>query len=86
LRSADRGGGRTGIHRHHCGCWVPRIGGGGAGAVWLRDLDAMVAMARQIVETVELPVTVKTRIGWGPESPMPIVGLARRLENVGSPR
>jgi tRNA-dihydrouridine synthase len=28
-------------------------------------------------------VTVKTRIGWGPESDMPIVDLARRLEDVG---
>ena len=67
----------------NCGCWVPRVIGGGAGASWLRDPEAMVAMARQIVATVELPVTVKTRIGWGPESHMPIVDLARRLEDVG---
>ncbi len=67
----------------NCGCWVPRVVGGGAGAAWLRDPDAMVAMVRQIVATVELPVTVKTRIGWGPESHLPIVDLARRLEDVG---
>jgi nifR3 family TIM-barrel protein len=67
----------------NCGCWVPRVVGGGAGAAWLRDPDAMVAMARKIVEMVELPVTVKTRIGWGPESHMPIVDLARRLEDAG---
>src|SRR5215212_2104954 len=67
----------------NCGCWVPRIAGGGAGAAWLRDPAAMVAMARQIVASVELPVTVKTRIGWGPESHMPIVDLARRLEDAG---
>lgn len=67
----------------NCGCWVPRIVGSGAGAAWLRDPDAMVAMARRIVATVGLPVTVKTRIGWGPESHMPIVDLARRLEDAG---
>ncbi len=67
----------------NCGCWVPRVVGGGAGAAWLRDPDAMVAMARRIVAAVELPVTVKTRIGWGPESHMPIVDLARRLEDAG---
>jgi tRNA-dihydrouridine synthase B len=67
----------------NCGCWVPRIAARGAGAAWLRDPDAMIAMARRIVAAVQLPVTVKTRIGWGPESHMPIVDLARRLEDAG---
>ena len=67
----------------NCGCWVPRVTRGGAGAGWLRDPGAMVEMARRVVAAVDLPVTVKTRIGWGPESHMPIVDLARRLEDVG---
>lgn len=67
----------------NCGCWVPKIAGRGAGAAWLRDPTAMVEMAALIVKTVRLPVTVKTRIGWGPESEMPIVELAKRLEGVG---
>jgi nifR3 family TIM-barrel protein len=67
----------------NCGCWVPKIAGRGAGAGWLRDPAAMVAMARLVVERVSLPVTVKTRIGLGPESHMPIVDLARRLEDAG---
>lgn len=67
----------------NCGCWVPRVAARGAGAGWLRDPSAMVAMAQRVVAAVELPVTVKTRIGWGPESHMPIVDLARRLEDVG---
>jgi nifR3 family TIM-barrel protein len=67
----------------NCGCWVPKIAGRGAGAGWLRDPPAMVAMASLIVKNVALPVTVKTRIGYGPESHMPIVDLARRLEDVG---
>jgi tRNA-dihydrouridine synthase B len=67
----------------NCGCWIPAIAKRGAGAGWLRDPTAMVEMARQIVDAIDLPVTVKTRIGWGPESDMPIVDLARRLEDVG---
>ncbi len=67
----------------NCGCWVPKIARRGAGAGWLRDPDAMVAMAKMVVERVSLPVTVKTRIGYGPESHMPIVELARRLEDAG---
>jgi nifR3 family TIM-barrel protein len=76
----------------NCGCWVPKIAGRGAGAGWLRDPDAMVAMARMVVESVSLPVTVKTRIGYGPApgaapqaapGHMPIVDLARRLEDAG---
>jgi nifR3 family TIM-barrel protein len=67
----------------NCGCWVPRVAARGAGAAWLRDPDAMVAMARMVVQRVSLPVTLKTRIGLGPESHMPIVDLARRLEDAG---
>lgn len=67
----------------NCGCWVPKIAGRGAGAGWLRDPRAMVAMTRMVVESVSIPVTVKTRIGLGPESDMPIVDLARRLEDTG---
>ncbi len=67
----------------NCGCWVPKIAGRGAGAGWLREPEAMVAMARMVVQSVSVPVTVKTRIGLGPESHMPIVDLARRLEDAG---
>jgi len=67
----------------NCGCWVPKIAGRGAGAGWLRDPSAMVAMTKLVVERTSIPVTVKTRIGLGPESHMPIVDLARRLEDAG---
>jgi tRNA-dihydrouridine synthase B len=67
----------------NCGCWVPKIAGRGAGAGWLREPASMVEMAKKVVSSVSLPVTVKTRIGLGPESHMPIVDLARRLEDAG---
>ncbi|RLB50903.1 MAG: tRNA dihydrouridine synthase DusB [Deltaproteobacteria bacterium] len=67
----------------NCGCWVPKVARRGAGAGWLRDPAAMVEMAALVVRSVSLPVTVKTRIGYGTETEMPIVDLARRLEDVG---
>jgi len=67
----------------NCGCWVPKVTRAGAGASWLRAPDQMVAMARMVVDSVNLPVTVKTRIGWGDEAEMPIVDLTRRLEDAG---
>lgn len=68
----------------NCGCWVPKIAGRGAGAGWLRDPEKMVEMVKLVVSRVALPVTVKTRIGYGPESHMPIVDLARRLQDAGA--
>lgn len=67
----------------NCGCWVPKVARAGAGAGWLREPGAMVAMARLVAASVALPVTVKTRIGWGDEAAMPIADLARRLEDAG---
>ena len=67
----------------NCGCWVPKVARGGAGAAWLRAPEKMVEMAGRIVARVKLPVTVKTRIGWGDEETMPVVELAKRLEGVG---
>ena len=67
----------------NCGCWIPKIARRGAGAGWLKNPTAMVAMASRLVSAVSLPVTVKTRIGFGEEAEMPIVDLARRLEDAG---
>lgn len=67
----------------NCGCWVPKIAGRGAGAAWLRDPDRMVQMAAMLVKRIPLPLTVKTRIGWGKEPEMPILEVAKRLEDVG---
>lgn len=66
----------------NCGCWVPKIARRGAGSAWLRDVPAMAAMAARIVRATPLPVTVKTRIGWGDSPPRPDE-MARRIEDAG---
>lgn len=64
------------------GCPVRKIAGRGAGSGMMRDVPKMVEMTRQIVRAVNLPVTVKTRLGWD-EDCMNIEEIAVRLQDVG---
>ena len=64
------------------GCPVSKIAGRGAGSGMMRDPDKMVAITKAIVEAVQKPVTVKTRLGWDDNSKI-IVELAERLQDVG---
>ncbi|TAE25529.1 MAG: tRNA dihydrouridine synthase DusB [Candidatus Kapaibacterium sp.] len=63
----------------NCGCWVKNVVARSAGAALLREPDTMVKMAKALVDTVKLPVTVKTRLGWDKNSII-ITDLAKRLE------
>jgi len=64
------------------GCPVKKVAGRGAGAGILKDIEKMVRMTGEIVKSTDLPVTVKTRLGWD-EKHMPIVEVAERLQDVG---
>ena len=64
------------------GCPVKKVAGKGAGAGILQDIPKMVEMTREIVKSTNLPVTVKTRLGWNEESKF-IVEVAERLQDVG---
>ncbi len=64
------------------GCPVKKVTGKGAGAALLRDIPRMLEITEAVVKAVNLPVTVKTRLGWD-ESDKPIVDLAERLQDVG---
>ena len=64
------------------GCPVKKVAGKGAGAGILRDLPKMQAMTEEIVKQVDLPVTVKTRLGWDTDT-IQIVEVAKRLQDVG---
>ena len=46
------------------GCPVPKITKCDAGAKWLLDPDKIYEMVRAVVNAVDMPVTVKMRIGW----------------------
>ncbi len=64
------------------GCPVSKIAGRGAGSGMMRDPDKMVAITKAVVEAVDKPVTVKTRLGWDDDSKI-IVELAERLQDAG---
>ena len=64
------------------GCPVSKIAGRGAGSGMMREPDKMVAITKAVVEAVDKPVTVKTRLGWDENSKI-IVELAERLQDVG---
>jgi len=64
------------------GCPVKKIAGKGAGAGLLQNIPLMLEITRKIVDAVNIPVTVKTRLGWD-ETDKPIVELAKQLQDCG---
>ena len=86
-RMADRAAQLVGGHGAdfidiNFGCPVSKIAGRGAGSGMMREPDKMVAITKAVVEAVDTPVTVKTRLGWDDNSKI-IVELAERLQDVG---
>lgn len=64
------------------GCPVKKVACRGAGAGILRDLPKMQKMTAEIVKQVNLPVTVKTRLGWDAQT-IKIKEVAKRLQDAG---
>jgi nifR3 family TIM-barrel protein len=65
------------------GCPVPKIARKGGGSGLLRDPDLAARIVAAVAAAVEVPVTVKTRLGWCDGSADP-VGFARQLEAAGA--
>lgn len=66
----------------NCGCWVSNVALRGAGAGLLRDLPQMKEVVRRVISATDLPVTVKTRLGWD-QNNIQILEVARMLEDLG---
>ncbi len=64
------------------GCPVRKVVNKGGGAALLNDLPKMVKMTAAVVQATELPVTVKTRLGWNEQSKN-IVDIAEQLQDQG---
>lgn len=64
------------------GCPVKKVAGKGAGAGMLRDIPRMLEITAAVVKAVNIPVTVKTRLGWDHSSKI-IVELAEQLQDCG---
>ena len=64
------------------GCPVKKVTCKGGGAAILQDIPKMVKMTAAIVKSTNIPVTVKTRLGWDDNTKY-IVEVAERLQDVG---
>ena len=65
------------------GCPVNKITKKGGGSSLLRQPEVAEAIVKTVVEAVDVPVTVKTRIGWD-EGEINIIDFARRMEDRGA--
>ena len=64
------------------GCPVKKILQSHAGCYLMRDVDYAAKLAQAIVQSVQIPVTVKTRLGLD-ENHINVVELAQKLEEAG---
>lgn len=64
------------------GCPVKKVARKGCGAGMLQNIPKLLEITKSIVDAVNIPVTVKTRLGWD-ESSKCIVELAESLQDCG---
>jgi tRNA-dihydrouridine synthase B len=64
------------------GCPVKKVALKGAGAGVLKDIDLMIRLTDAVIKSTNLPVTVKTRLGWD-DSTRNIEEVAERLQDIG---
>jgi len=64
------------------GCPVNRIANSGSGAGMMCRMDATVSLVQRVVESVDIPVSVKMRLGWD-ETQLTAPEFARAFEQVG---
>jgi tRNA-dihydrouridine synthase B len=65
------------------GCPVNKITKKGGGSSLLRQPHVAEAIVREVVNAVDVPVTVKTRIGWDDEE-ITILDFAKRMQDAGA--
>lgn len=75
-------GAGAGIIDINMGCPAKRVTGGYAGSALMRDLDLAEALIAATVAAVDIPVTLKMRLGWD-EASINAPELARRAEALG---
>ena len=64
------------------GCPVKKVASKGAGAGMLQNIPLLLEITREVVKAVNVPVTVKTRLGWNSEQ-LIITELAEQLQDCG---
>ncbi len=67
----------------NAGCWVKDVAMKGSGAGLLKDLQKFEAIVRGVIKSVNVPVTVKTRLGWKADQ-IVILEVAKMIEQSGA--
>ena len=65
------------------GCPAPKVAGNGGGSALMKDPALAEEIVKQVVNAVDVPVTVKMRTGWDSDN-LTAVELAKRCENAGA--
>ncbi|MEO1183710.1 MAG: tRNA dihydrouridine synthase DusB, partial [Cyanobacteria bacterium J06636_27] len=65
------------------GCPVNKVTRKGGGSSLLRQPEVAEAIVKEVVSAVDIPVTVKTRIGWD-DAEITILDFAKRMQDVGA--
>jgi tRNA-dihydrouridine synthase B len=67
----------------NCGCSVRKVHKGGGGSALLKDLDLLTENLRAIKESVDIPVSLKTRIGFYGDGDESGIEACRRASDLG---
>ncbi len=67
----------------NCGCPVRKVVKRNGGAALLKDLKLLRSMVSSMVDSAEMPVTIKTRSGWDSDS-LVAISVARAAEECGA--
>jgi tRNA-dihydrouridine synthase B len=64
------------------GCWVKKVVNNNSGAAFLKTPERMGELINAISNTISIPVTAKTRLGWDKNS-IVIIDVAQMMEQAG---
>ena len=64
------------------GCPVKKVANKGAGSGMLKNIPLLLEITREVVKAVNVPITVKTRLGWDHDH-LIITDLAEQLQDCG---
>ena len=65
------------------GCPMPKIANNGDGSALMKDVPLACRIVRAVKDAVNVPVTVKTRLGWD-KGCIHVVNMAKALEDAGA--
>ena len=66
----------------NCGCPVKKITNKGCGSALLKDIKGLITILKELTKITNVPITIKTRLGWD-ENSIIIEDFVLRLQEIG---